>query len=34
MKIHIIKQVDAIPLKDVLGEEFTNYYFYEYIKTF
>ena len=29
MKIHIIKQVDAIPLKDVLGEEFTNYYFYD-----
>ena len=29
MKIHIIKQVDAIPLKDVLGEDFTNYYFYD-----
>ena len=29
MKIHIIKQVDAIPLKDVLGEEFINYYFYD-----
>ena len=28
MKIHIIKQVDAFPLKDVLGEEFINYYFY------
>ena len=29
MKINIIKQVDAIPLKDVLGEEFFNYYFYD-----
>ena len=29
MKIHIIKQVDAIPLKDILGEEFFNYYFYD-----
>ena len=29
MKILIIKQVDAIPLKDVLGEEFINYYFYD-----
>lgn len=29
MKIHIIKQVDAIPLKDVLGEDFTNYCFYD-----
>ena len=29
MKINIIKQVDAIPLKDVLGEDFTNYYFYD-----
>ena len=29
MKIDIIKQVDAIPLKDVLGEEFINYYFYD-----
>lgn len=29
MKINIIKKVDAIPLKDVLGEDFTNYYFYD-----
>ena len=29
MKILIIKQVDAIPLKDILGEDFTNYYFYD-----
>ena len=29
MKILIIKQVDAIPLKDILGEEFFDYYFYD-----
>lgn len=29
MKILIIKQVDAIPLKYILGEDFTNYYFYD-----